>query len=97
LISRHSEIKKSADLWANQRSAFFIFNPNKNAGGEKMKRLFSKKGQGTLEYVIIWTAIVGAILYAGTRFLKPAVQDALEQTSGKITTEVGNLVSGTGQ
>lgn len=62
-----------------------------------MRRLWSRKGQSTLEYVIVWTAIVGAFLFAATRFLKPAVQGAVDKTSEKISTEVEGLVSGIGQ
>lgn len=60
-------------------------------------RRWNKRGQSTLEYVIIWTAIVGAILLAATRYLKPAVDNAVSQSSDKITQEVGDLVSGIGK
>ena len=35
LISRHSEIKKSADLWANQKSALLFLIPTKMQGVRK--------------------------------------------------------------
>ena len=58
-----------------------------------MRRL-NRKGQSTLEYVIIWTAIVGAILFAATKYLTPAVDTAVNKASGKITKDVGRLVGG---
>jgi len=61
-----------------------------------MRRLFNKKGQSTLEYVIIWTAIVGAILIAANSFLKPAIEGAIGKTSDKITQDVEKLVSEAG-
>ena len=38
-----------------------------------MKKVFSKVGQSTLEYVIVLTAIVAAILFAAAQFIKPSV------------------------
>ena len=73
----------------------FLFGNGKNSGGEKMRRL-NRKGQSTLEYVIIWTAIVAAILLAANQFLRPAIEGAVQDTSNKITTEVGNLTGGIG-
>ena len=73
----------------------FLFTTS-GEGGEKMRRLNSKRGQSTLEYVIIWTAIVAAILLAANNFLRPAIEDAVESTSDKISTEVGNLTGNIG-
>ena len=38
-----------------------------------MKKVFGKVGQSTLEYVIVLTAIVAAILFAAAQFIKPSV------------------------
>ncbi|MFH1245204.1 MAG: hypothetical protein V1662_01840 [Candidatus Omnitrophota bacterium] len=56
----------------------------------------NRKGQSTLEYVIIWTAVVAAILIAAKTALQPAVTGAVTSASGKITTEVGRLTTGLG-
>ncbi|MFC1631560.1 hypothetical protein ACFL2I_03295 [Candidatus Omnitrophota bacterium] len=64
-----------------------------------MIRLASKKGQSTLEYVIIWTAIVAAILVSVNAFLRPAIEGPggmANQAADKITEEVGDLVGGIG-
>ena len=61
-----------------------------------MRRLLNRKGQSTLEYVIIWTAIIAAILVAANTFLKPAIEGAVGTTSAKITEEVDDLVGGIG-
>jgi Flp pilus assembly pilin Flp len=77
-----------------ERSAFLM----RTQGGEKMRRLFEfdRKGQSTLEYVIIWTAIIAAILVAANTVFKGAIEQAVDDTSQKIETEVQNLVSGIG-
>ena len=61
-----------------------------------MRRRLNRKGQSTLEYVIIWTAIIAAILVGANTYLKPAIQGAVETTSTKIADEVGDLVDGMG-
>ena len=61
-----------------------------------MRRRWNKRGQSVLEYAIIWTAIVGAILIAATKYLKPEVDDTLDKTSAKIGTEVERFVNEVG-
>ena len=60
-----------------------------------MRRHLGKKGQSTLEYVLIWTAIVGAVLI-GSRYLGGLVENAVEDTADKMSEEVGDLVAGIG-
>lgn len=91
-INSYFSGKQKADL-SNEGSALFF--DTSLEGGEKMRRL-NKRGQSTLEYVIIWTAIVAAILLAANAYLRPAIEGAVESTSNKITTEVGNLTGGIG-
>ena len=59
-----------------------------------MRRFLNRKGQSTLEYVIIWTAIIAAILIGANSFLKPAVEGAIDTTSTKIGAEVEALTTG---
>ena len=40
-----------------------------------MRRARDKKGQSTVEYVIVFTAIAAAIIFAATSIIKPAVND----------------------
>lgn len=84
---------KSADL-SSKGSAFLLVKTNDFSGGEKMRRIL-KRGQSTLEYAIIWTAIVGAILYAAGQFLggeDGAISTAIQSASSKITTEVNKIL-----
>lgn len=53
--------------------------------------MLTKKGQSTLEYVIILTAIVGAIIFAATSFMKPRVQDSLDHVTGTMNNTVQKI------
>ncbi len=53
--------------------------------------LMSKKAQSTLEYIIIFTAIVGAILLAANQIIKPKVQSMLEHVSNQAETAVKHV------
>lgn len=53
-----------------------------------MKKALQKAGQSTLEYVIVLTAIVAAILFAAANFIKPSVN--------KVYSDVGNQVNKSG-
>ena len=57
-------------------------------GGENM---FKKKGQSTLEYVIILTAIIAAIVFAAATFLKPRVESSLDHVSDQMQQGVQQL------
>ncbi|MDP2941491.1 MAG: hypothetical protein Q8N85_04490 [Candidatus Omnitrophota bacterium] len=54
-----------------------------------MRRL--KKGQSTLEYIIIFVAIVGAILYAAKQVIQPAVQNMLTRASDQAERAVNHI------
>jgi hypothetical protein len=86
--------ENSADSPNLGGSAFLL--STKPIGGEKMRRRLGKHGQSTLEYVLIWTAIVGAILLGANTFLRPAVENAVDVTSQKMEEEVNDLVAGIG-
>lgn len=58
-------------------------------GGKEMKKALNKVGQSTLEYVIVLTAIIAAILFAAAQFIKPAVN--------QIFNEAGNRMNASGQ
>ncbi|MFA5039179.1 MAG: hypothetical protein WC732_05825 [Candidatus Omnitrophota bacterium] len=49
-----------------------------------MKKVLSRSGQSTLEYVIVLTAIVAAILFAATQFIKPGVNKIFSETGYKL-------------
>ena len=53
--------------------------------------MFKRKGQSTLEYVIILTAIIAAIVFAAVTFLKPKVQSSLDHVTTEMETGVQQL------
>jgi len=50
-----------------------------------------KKAQSTLEYIIIFTAIVGAVLLAANAIIKPKVQNMIEHTATQAETAVQHI------
>ena len=52
-----------------------------------MKKI--KLGQSTLEYIVLFAIVVGAIILAATK-LKPKVQQAYGHFSSGIQSKVGN-------
>ncbi|MFH0763262.1 MAG: hypothetical protein V1925_05185 [Candidatus Omnitrophota bacterium] len=53
--------------------------------------MFRKKGQSTLEYVLVLTAIVAAIIFAATKFIKPRVEESLDHVSQEMKSEVEKI------
>lgn len=53
-----------------------------------------KKGQSTLEYVIIITAIVAGIIFAATKYLKPRVQNAMDHATDEMESGVERIKFG---
>jgi uncharacterized protein (UPF0333 family) len=58
---------------------------------EVRKMLRSKKAQSTLEYIIVFTVIVAAILLAGNTFLRTRVNNILDHASGQAETAVNQI------
>ncbi len=56
--------------------------------------MFRKRGQSTLEYVLILTAIIGAIILAATRFIKPRVEGSLDHVSQEMSNQVDRIKFG---
>ena len=50
-----------------------------------------KKAQGTLEYIIILTVIVGAILWAANTLIRGRMQNILNHVSGQAETAVQHI------
>lgn len=50
-----------------------------------MRRVRNKKGQSTVEYVIVFTAIAAAIIFAATSIIQPAVNQTYSQAGNSIT------------
>ncbi len=53
--------------------------------------LRTKKAQGTLEYIIIFTAIVAAILLASNKFIKNRITNILDHTTGQAEEAVKHI------
>lgn len=53
--------------------------------------LRSKKGQSTLEYIIIFTVVVGAILFAANNMLKPRVNAMFDHVTNQAVTAVQHI------
>lgn len=50
-----------------------------------------RKAQSTLEYVIVLTAIVAAIILAATKFIQPRVENSLDTITQKMTDQIGKV------
>jgi uncharacterized protein (UPF0333 family) len=50
-----------------------------------------KRGQSTLEYVIVFTAIVAAIIIFANTVMKQKVQSSLEDTADKMESQVKKI------
>lgn len=50
-----------------------------------------KKGQSILEYVIVLTAIIAAIVVAAITLIKPAVSNAINDAAGTINAATKRL------
>lgn len=53
--------------------------------------LTGKKAQSTLEYIIIFTTIVGAILFAANTFIKSSMQDIFNRVSNQMEQAVDQV------
>jgi len=53
--------------------------------------LRSRKAQSTLEYIIIFTAVVGAILLAANTVIKTKMNSMLEHVAGEAETAVKHV------
>ena len=49
-----------------------------------MRKLRSERGQSTVEYVIVFTAIAAAIIFAAVSIIKPAVNKTYNEAGGSI-------------
>ena len=50
-----------------------------------------RKAQSTLEYIIIFTAVVGAILLAANSIIKPKVSSMIEHVADQADTAVKHV------
>ena len=60
-----------------------------------MRKQAGKRGQSTVEYVIVFTAIAAAIIFAAVNIIKPAVNKTYNEAGSSIeqgATYFGNKV-----
>lgn len=60
-----------------------------------MKALKNKRGQSTVEYVIVFTAIAAAVIFAAVSIIRPAVNKTYNEAGASIekgATYFGNRV-----
>ena len=66
---------------------------NRSLGGEgKMRRLFKRGGQSTLEYLIVLVGLVAAIILA-KNYVQGRVETALNAAGDKIVEETESLMA----
>jgi uncharacterized protein YpmB len=53
--------------------------------------LGKRKGQSTLEYIAVFAAIVGAIVFFSWSKMKPAVQNVMDSSATKIEQAANNF------
>jgi len=53
--------------------------------------LRSRKAQSTLEYIIIFTAVVGAILWAANSIIKPKMQTIINHVGTQAESAVNHV------
>lgn len=67
---------------------FYIIQNLTREGVKGMKRTKNKRGQSTVEYVIVFTAIAAALIYAATQVIQPTVN--------QIYTDAGQSINQSG-
>ena len=50
-----------------------------------------KKGQSTMEYVIVFTVIVAAIILAASQYVKPSVMGSISHVSSEMEAGVSKI------
>ena len=58
---------------------------------EEVNTMGSRRGQSTLEYILMVATIVVAVLLGVNAFLRPQVSNAIETSSGVITNAATHL------
>jgi type II secretory pathway component PulF len=63
---------------------------------ERQRTVKKRAGQSTMEYVIVLVAIVAAILFAGTTFLKPAMNQVYNSAGTSVNTSADMFLNNIG-
>ena len=50
-----------------------------------------RRGQSTLEYVLVLTAIIAAIIYVAVQFVKPRVESSMDHVTNEMQNQVNRI------
>ncbi len=50
-----------------------------------------KRGQSTLEYILVLTAIIAGIIFAATQFVRPRVEGSLNHVTQEMQNQVNRI------
>lgn len=50
-----------------------------------------RRGQSTLEYVLVLTAIIAGIILAATKFVRPRVENSVDHVSQQMENQVKKI------
>lgn len=53
--------------------------------------MFKRKGQSTLEYVLVLTAIIAAIILAASKWIKPTTERSLQHVTDQMEKQVKKI------
>lgn len=53
--------------------------------------MFRNRGQSTLEYVLVLTAIIAGVVFAATKFVKPRVESSMDHVTQEMDTQVKKI------
>ena len=58
------------------------------------RKSYGRRGQSTLEYILVLAAILVAVIFAANTLMRPAVNTAMTDASNTITSATGKLKTG---
>jgi len=53
--------------------------------------MLSKKGQSTIDYLIMFAVVVGALLFCAQTYLQPRVKDSMDKATQKMVDQVDKI------
>ena len=60
---------------------------------KEVKKMIKRKGQSVLEYVLILSVVIGAVIFAAAKFMKPAVEQGYEDAGSTMENATGKFSS----
>lgn len=53
--------------------------------------MLGRKGQSTLEYVLVLSAIIAALVFASFTFMRPRVQDSMNTVTNRMANAITRI------